>query len=205
MTLTLAQQIEQYLSNGGFFNPEQMEHDKVCDLLLRCREALVASHEQAQRWQPIETAPKDGTRIICWGPNLKVAECEWRYEAKRGFSEMRGWFRSNQCPEVQPTHWMPLPPPPAAVEADAPFLPPIDLADEILHLKMARTVQADRLRALESKWRGQASDSMLESSRIHSVVHVTTGAEERCIARSGTWKACADELAAILAPETETR
>jgi len=60
-------------------------------------------------WQPIETAPKDGKRIICWGPKLAVAECEWR---KRFRDEPEGWYRSNQPPHVHPTHWMPLPEPP---------------------------------------------------------------------------------------------
>lgn len=32
--------IQQYLSNGGLFNPELMEHDKVRDLLRDCREEI---------------------------------------------------------------------------------------------------------------------------------------------------------------------
>lgn len=32
--------ITSYLSNGGFFNPELMEHDKVRRLLMDCRDAL---------------------------------------------------------------------------------------------------------------------------------------------------------------------
>ena len=56
-------------------------------------------------WRPIETAPKDGSRVICCGPQLAVAECEWCYW--RGAKA--GWYRSNQPPEVHPTYWMPLP------------------------------------------------------------------------------------------------
>lgn len=32
--------INEYLGNGGFFNPEFMEHEKVRDLLLECRSEL---------------------------------------------------------------------------------------------------------------------------------------------------------------------
>ena len=66
---------------------------------------------QPNGWQPIETAPRDGTRVLCWGPPMMVAECEWRF-----FQGTTGWWRSNQCPQVRPTHWMPLPAPPAASE-----------------------------------------------------------------------------------------
>ena len=69
-------------------------------------------------WQPIETAPKDGTRFIAWGPNLAVAECEWR-EAWAHYDA--GWYRSNQHPVVEPTHWQPLPSPP--VNAKEEFCP----------------------------------------------------------------------------------
>lgn len=59
-------------------------------------------------WQPIETAPKDGARILGTdGHSVEVI-----YNA-RG----TGWF--NQSAEISmwrvfpPTHWMPLPEPPS--------------------------------------------------------------------------------------------
>lgn len=36
--------ITEYLSVGGLFNPEIMEHDKVRGLLIDCREALANAH-----------------------------------------------------------------------------------------------------------------------------------------------------------------
>lgn len=39
---TLAARITNYLGNGGLWNPEMMDHDKVRDLLLDCREVLLA-------------------------------------------------------------------------------------------------------------------------------------------------------------------
>ena len=33
-------QIRNYLSHGGLFNPELMEHHKVADLLMKCRDEI---------------------------------------------------------------------------------------------------------------------------------------------------------------------
>lgn len=72
-------------------------------------------------WQPISTAPKDGTMILLYRPNAyewgKVTPGKWneqKYSKKPnpyweiwlkigGISEAREWI---------PTHWMQLPPPP---------------------------------------------------------------------------------------------
>ena len=68
-------------------------------------------------WQPIETAPRDGTWIIVWrrcGNDYirQIGEDHWR-------DDLGGcWGRSNQ--DCCPTHWMPLPePPPEAVEKES--------------------------------------------------------------------------------------
>lgn len=34
--------IQEYLANGGFFNPEMMDHQKVRDLLMDCRDDINA-------------------------------------------------------------------------------------------------------------------------------------------------------------------
>lgn len=39
-TKALVERIQNYLGNGGLFNPEMMEHDKVRDLLMACRDYL---------------------------------------------------------------------------------------------------------------------------------------------------------------------
>lgn len=68
---------------------------------------------QSDGWKPIAEAPKDGTRFIAWGPNVAVAECEYR---AAWFSYPAGWYRTNQHPRVEITHWMPLPDPPRPQE-----------------------------------------------------------------------------------------
>lgn len=39
---TLDERVTNYLGNGGLFNPEHMEHDKVRDLIIDLRKALDA-------------------------------------------------------------------------------------------------------------------------------------------------------------------
>lgn len=62
-------------------------------------------------WQPINTAPRDGTRILAtwahtWrtGPHIEVLET-----GEEGY-----WFYTfdGDAPVEEPTHWMPLPPDP---------------------------------------------------------------------------------------------
>lgn len=81
--------------------------------------------EQKQQWQPIETAPRDGSRILVknrddgydeqtgyrtYSNDIGVAE--W---SKSGCCDDYGWISSFCCDFVtrfEPTHWMPLPEPP---------------------------------------------------------------------------------------------
>lgn len=62
------------------------------------------------KWQPIETAPMGGTEVLITdGENYAVAiyvdeECGWRDMGDIGWAGMV---------DHHPTHWMPLPNPPA--------------------------------------------------------------------------------------------
>lgn len=65
-------------------------------------------------WRPIETAPKDGTDVlVLWdrGGTMQVASC-WEGT----------WTDANDDELIvsPPTHWMPLPEPPAAALEDQP-------------------------------------------------------------------------------------
>ena len=73
--------------------------------------ALLAERER-DRWQPIETAPKDGTRILVTTKNAIHSACfdkidnTWRVLPKKLTSIV-------PVPGVV-THWQPLPAPPSA-------------------------------------------------------------------------------------------
>lgn len=82
----------------------------------------------SDEWQPIETAPKDGTRILVArvGENIGADAMEinhwfvnetWRYEPVAGSADLyrrvkgdvyQGWSGNGH----RATHWQPLPEPP---------------------------------------------------------------------------------------------
>src|SRR5690606_12603400 len=101
--------------------------------------ALTAGKPEQSAWQPIETAPKDGTHILAWcpsghdivwwtdldpdGPDFPGANPGWwGYSGETipgrtpehgfGGDPAHHWPAQNQ-----PTHWLPLPQPPAEAEA----------------------------------------------------------------------------------------
>lgn len=57
--------------------------------------------------------------------------------------------------------------------------------------------------ALIAKWERRANYAIAESSRIRSVTHQMTGAEERCLARAEQDRKCANELKAELLRATD--
>lgn len=77
-------------------------------------------------WQPIETAPRDGTVILAYCPEYGMRQTEMgRYrEGSPGYARWEmgdgprnyGWVwieeKHNSAHTWKPTHWMPLPPPP---------------------------------------------------------------------------------------------
>lgn len=63
-----------------------------------------------QPWQPIETAPKDGTRVLLSTPTGKIAD---------GAFYQRYGVWSWPYVMANPTHWMPLPAPPAALSGES--------------------------------------------------------------------------------------
>lgn len=85
------------------------------------------------RWQPIETAPKDGTMFLCWVSAVRYGETDEGQQYQQDASQIDFcWWRppfdgvpdsdyfdnaSGQVGDSQAvTHWMPLPAAPAAQE-----------------------------------------------------------------------------------------
>lgn len=70
---------------------------------------------QAHAWQPIETAPRDGTDVLAYIPDAynKIDIVSWQSDGAGG----KAWCRARCVDGLeagQPTRWMPLPAPPAA-------------------------------------------------------------------------------------------
>jgi hypothetical protein len=83
---------------------------ELCDEIDRL--SALASPAQAVKWQPIETAPKDGTWVLAVRAGYIPETCFWDGEE---------WlFDEGQDPgtHYHPTHWMPLPTGPAQVVKD---------------------------------------------------------------------------------------
>lgn len=75
--------------------------------------ALRAS--EAGKWQPIETAPKDGTHILSYVPfgGGSIIETYWHVEKFMHSNrevQIEYWYVEGG--EIDPSHWQPLLPPP---------------------------------------------------------------------------------------------
>jgi hypothetical protein len=111
----LTAEVEWHKQNSDKWQDTQAAHLREVTRLTAEVERLRA----ALQWQPIETAPRDGTPILARekgaGPAVYMmcamwsgSELEgWRIPGARGWTNAR-WFH--------PTHWMHLPPPPALKE-----------------------------------------------------------------------------------------
>ena len=72
-------------------------------------------------WQPIETAPTDGTCVLVYPPLWNNRVCSIaRYDADSYCKKPKPFWRRDddmgqktRSQAVPPTHWMPLPDPPS--------------------------------------------------------------------------------------------
>ena len=62
-------------------------------------------------WQPIETAPRDGTVVLAYDPNW------YRYPHPMEYRDGAWSLWFHDVGAMRPTHWMPLPEPPGEGEA----------------------------------------------------------------------------------------
>lgn len=118
--------------------PERM-WAKVCgastDILTGQRELLGGWNERARKghaeyiradlvpqWQPIETAPRDGTPVDLWGINhLSYDKHNFRMVNVK-FGPVKDWmgierddWQHGRGEDYEPTHWMPITAPPKGV------------------------------------------------------------------------------------------
>jgi len=97
---------------------EPYHREAVAHVIEEAAAALAASPAPTlAQWQPIETAPKDGTHVLLYRE-------DWADDIAAGWYS-HDWMQSNGTWFLGATHWMPLPDPPAAIHAreTAPCLP----------------------------------------------------------------------------------
>jgi hypothetical protein len=92
---------------NGLLNEARSEGRKAADTALSER---VAELERGLEWRPIESAPRDGTRVIMWGAGWDGPQTHTWQTAERAEQELAHWHDP-------PTHWMPLPAHPSEGEA----------------------------------------------------------------------------------------
>lgn len=68
-------------------------------------------------WQPIETAPKDGTEVLLTGfyrngDTAEITQSRWRAVGRWFGGIPTGWLIANSDVWRHVTHWQPLPAPP---------------------------------------------------------------------------------------------
>lgn len=93
----------QCLAIGAFGQSplKRLDHARAIE-----RAVLNSPEVVAMRWRPIETAPKDGTEILAFCPKAGTHCVFWEsgyWREKASFLGLRN----------EPTHWIPLPAPPA--------------------------------------------------------------------------------------------
>jgi hypothetical protein len=96
---------------GVFDTVEEAKAAAQADYEARIRSALSAQVQDVAGWQPIETAPKDGSEILALWKRSQIQS--------NGYGVV--WFEDGswrefdyECLVSDPTHWMPLPSVPAA-------------------------------------------------------------------------------------------
>ena len=127
---TLREEVDPFHVNAPDLHMTSSLAERICREAAQAIASLSASPDRddvlEEAWQPIETAPKDGTRILAWayregwqqdGPAQVVSA--WH---SGRWCIMGATGRDRHWPDVKdscnPTHWMPLPPPPRNLKGD---------------------------------------------------------------------------------------
>lgn len=80
---------------------------------LRQARAELAALRAGQAWQPIDSAPKDGTPVIGFMPTYYQGKGGQAVIVWMNYTDRPGWY-SDVSSIHEPSHWMPLPPPPGS-------------------------------------------------------------------------------------------
>lgn len=93
----------------------ESDRDTTRDVALEYEAQVAALTATGPGWQPIETAPKDGTWVLVAsyrGAHLGwMSNARWRQPNPGGRPRLSCWFDGTDY-MVPPTHWQPLPEPP---------------------------------------------------------------------------------------------
>lgn len=75
-----------------------------------------ALYAQMPQWQPIDTAPKDGTMVLLYPSSNWVEGTKGDYEVSYFDADLSAWMQSAYPDDFDGfTHWQPLPSPPETI------------------------------------------------------------------------------------------
>lgn len=92
------------------------------DLEAVLRDSSHVALNPKEQWRPIETAPKDGTIVLIYQPAGQwrpyrgirgVVVCTGYWHQSGNAADSPGFWVGKAYTKKRPTHWMPLPEPPA--------------------------------------------------------------------------------------------
>lgn len=125
MTITPSKETLEAVAEAIYRNPASYADTQAA---ARAAFTAVMQSKEVPQWQPIETAPKDGTEIIgafyrdygggstsSYGPwTVAWDGKKWRssWDKAEVVEYMSDFGTEYKEPDIQPTHWMPLPNPP---------------------------------------------------------------------------------------------
>jgi hypothetical protein len=109
------ERLRKWAQDAASGKTDKIPYIDITDLISEVMK-LRAAAPVAQGWQPIETAPKDGTEVLLWlqPPYNSIEKARW--------FDLWGNWQIGEFPEdsdeycgigsALPTHWMPIPTPP---------------------------------------------------------------------------------------------
>lgn len=126
---TIAREIRRAMLDNpteGAFNKRAAERERIADLyadviLKAIAESIQSTSAVNSGWQPIETAPKDGSLIMIGGTSY----AGWFWSDAKWLDGLMMWSSTDDDWNVdcfEASHWMPLPAPPQGPDT-RPVLP----------------------------------------------------------------------------------
>lgn len=108
----LIQRIDSYLGNGGFFNPEQMDHKMVRTLIIDVRQHLI-DWPALDGWIDVkDSLPEHGQEVVASYVGVYRCRIVTFWKDSGGSAHFGVPFEPDNKGSQPATHWMPLPKPP---------------------------------------------------------------------------------------------
>lgn len=117
------ERVAEALDEFNFCEEENSHENPCCTVSAEAKQTIQHVLREYQGWQPIETAPKDGTKVLLtngsWVETARWANCDERFEGENWqwlLVDCEDGYYNVTAEPNEPTHWMPLPEPPKEIQ-----------------------------------------------------------------------------------------